>query len=291
MKMNVSIKSTTMALFLAAAPAHSATYKWPYTASIEIDITSATTATYKHRMSSATINDPTILISDTVETVLAKKGIPDANHMVWGLYHRHNNPGGEPTASATNKLDVPLNSNFVNAADNLERRFGTGYIGVTSHSNTPNGNECVGSTLYNGGYYQAPMSSFLAHSWNGGATSAQDSCIGTPPVNQWCALLTPELTLSYPDMKVENAAGATVSGDVQVHCTTGMKYTLRLRTPMGIALSNGMTAQLTANGLPLNSALNGETGDNTVKITSTLEGSPEKSGEFKGENILYVSYP
>jgi hypothetical protein len=71
-----------------------------------------------------------------------------------------------------------------------------------------------------------------------------------------------------------------------------MKYTLRLRgLASELPLSNGMKAELSASNEPLGSTLTGEMGLNDVILTSKLAGTPTQTGEFKGEAVLFVSYP
>ncbi|WP_421512425.1 hypothetical protein ACOQH0_23185 (plasmid) [Enterobacter sp. JS8-1] len=127
-------------------------------------------------------------------------------------------------------------------------------------------------------------------SWDGGAGGSAD-CVGTPPPNQWCALTTPAVTFDYGTVTLADASGAKQDKDIGVTCTTGMKYTLRLRGENDVSLSNCMRAELRANGKPLTSELNGSEGANTVNMTATLTGTPDWVGEFHGESVLFVSYP
>jgi len=135
-----------------------------------------------------------------------------------------------------------------------------------------------------------PWIQFPLYSWNGGAGTVVGTCLGTPPANQWCALTEPAITLDFGSQVLANAPSARASATTRVECTTGMKYTLRLRGQDAILLANGMIASLTVNNQALGSTLNGESGLNTVTIGASLLGTPE-SGSLNGNGVLFVSYP
>ncbi|PNF13487.1 hypothetical protein A6J71_00150 [Enterobacter cancerogenus] len=116
------------------------------------------------------------------------------------------------------------------------------------------------------------------------------TCIGLPPANEWCALTEPAITLNFGSQTLANAPSARVSATTHVECTTGMKYTLRLRGLNAIPLANGMEASLTANGEDLGATLNGESGLNAVTLAASLTGTP-RSGSLNGNGVLFVSYP
>lgn len=269
------------------------TYQWPYTAQVDVEVTGPTSATYTQHIFIANVTDPSIEDHTTLQSVVSQKLGAYGSKVSFYSYHRHNNPSpndSRPLVTAVPLMAESAKMTFKDFAQLITTRFGRGTRKVT-HFGSKNGNECVGTTL---GFEAAPQTYFdiwQMRTWNGGVTSAIDSCIGTPPVNEWCALITPQLTLDYDKMNIANAEGARVRGVVAVECTTGMKYTLRLRSPQGIALSNGMTANLLANNLPLNSALSGNPGRNTVSITSILSGTPRSTGSFEGSGVLFVSYP
>ncbi|MFV8867041.1 hypothetical protein [Serratia fonticola] len=286
--------SMLLSIFLCAPAAAGLTYQWPYTAWVDVRITGPQTASYTIHMGMATLRDETIEPDTKLADVMTAKTGLTGNKVVLYSFHRHNNtnPGFAPVirGDSIGEESLPRVTTFKGFAERMASAYPQGSTVAVIHSGSSNGNECVGSTARFEKKPESiePFESWIAGTWNGGLDG---NCIVTPPASQWCAMVTPELSLDYEQMKIENATGASVSGTVAVQCTVGMKYTLRLHSIQGIALSNGMTANLKANNLPLNSTLTGEAGDNIVNITSTLSGTPHTSGPFEGSDVLFVSYP
>jgi hypothetical protein len=293
------MKKITAPLFLTLTlaisnPVAALVYQWPYIQTLNVRIMDSTTAHFSIATGTITVDDPEINSDATVNEVLNKKMGKNIDQVEFMTFHRHNNPRTHlPALLSYNTLTKGFRGTdtFASYAAYITGRFGKG-VWLSIHEGSPNGGECVGITLGPSPTTEPTFyESWITQTWNGGATSVADSCYGTPPPNQWCALITPQLTLNYEKMNLANAPGARVSGQVAVECTTGMKYTLRVRNPQGIPLSNGMTANLLANNLPLNSALSGKTGRNNVEITSVLSGTPRSTGPFEGSGVLFVSYP
>lgn len=268
--------------------AHALEYEWPVLTSLRVELTSATSANYYLTWSTVHVSDPTILPSHTVQDVYEmKKGARYAN-LTSSIVHRHKNDSGVISANGfsmetTSYLNERFEEYWPRVVDRLTRQSMISHVGVE------NGNECVGAFM-NYGLVHPLWDAFVDSSWDGGVGSA-GTCLGTPPVNQWCALTTPAVTFSYGTMTLGQAPGAVRQETVGVECTTGMKYTLRLMGENNVPLSNGMRAELQADGKPLTTAIDGQAGQNTVSLTSTLVGEPDRTGEFRGESVLFVSYP
>lgn len=126
--------------------------------------------------------------------------------------------------------------------------------------------------------------------WGGGLRNNNSGCLTTPPISQWCALVTPTATLDFGTWSV-NEANKTTYTNIQVTCTAGLKYALRLTSGGDIPLSNGMSAMITADNQPVGSTLTGLNGINEVRLGATLSGDPTASGPFSGTGVLYLSYP
>jgi len=269
--------------------AYAIEYEWPIVSGVDVTLTSSNSATYIVHFEKTTINDPTIAKTTTVLQAARAHGMPEIQTYSYVIYHRHNNDShpDDPIASYVQVSSASTGVNFANfAADITSRTAGT--TRTHYHSGSSNGSECVGATLTAGGqgnsYY-----TWLSRTWNGGV---QGGCIGTPPVNQWCALTTPVLNVSYGTLTVGEAEGFTRVASVQVECTTGMKYTLRLPTgDQRIALNNGGTASIAADGHALGETLEGQAGENEVNLAVTLHGPFERTGAFEGSGVLFVSYP
>ncbi len=126
-----------------------------------------------------------------------------------------------------------------------------------------------------------------------GGLSADESCTNVPPnPDEYCAMATPSVTMAYGTLTSSTAQNAKATASVRVQCSSTMKYVLRLPgRQKSIYLSNGMSAEITANGKALGSTLNGDAGSNVVTITSILTGTPTRTGSFSGSSVLGVEYP
>ena len=279
----------SMALMLWTTESGAITFPWKIATSLDVNITSATSAIYTLHLTTIQVTDDSIGEGDLARDVIGRHTgyytLP-----TWGAFHRHNsNDGGPPVVSKMAVYAPTQNISWGTFAQRI--------ISLTSntlsieHSGSPNGGECVGTSAFS---WDSPALDFdrwvADFSWNAGVGSRGD-CLGTPPVNQWCALSTAVVDVDFSALHISEAAGTTANDNISVHCTAGMKYTLRLRGVDAIPLSNGMKAEITANGMQLNSTLDGLEGDNPVQLTTKLAGTPNSDGAFEGSGVLFISYP
>lgn len=161
------------------------------------------------------------------------------------------------------------------------------------------GTECLGFGIYEVGYL-SNIGSYVKDDLLHYLTTPTGTldCIKPPPANEWCSLTTPSITFDYGTGSISNFRNnPTRTNNVNVECSsasdTGTKYVLKLagNDSGELSLSNGMSAEFTADGKSLGETLVGYTGNNTVKIDSTLSGDPTDTGAFSGASILLVSYP
>lgn len=265
-------------------------YTWPVITGVEVTLINANSANYKLTWTVVTVKDDTIAPKTRAVDVYAmKKGIVIPN-LFSAVRHRHNRVGNSPSGGTVTGSTTADSMTLEEYSSQVSSYFPRS-VTMVSHGNGPNGNECVGLiTSGTANVASATWEGLLSRNWDGGIGSMGE-CLGTPPANEWCALVSPAVEINYGTMSVAEAVGANKSSAVAVSCTTGMKYTLRLRGENNISLSNGMHAELKADGLPLNSTLDGVAGMNNVILSSTLNGEPLRTGEFKGEGVLFVSYP
>ncbi|MGY3309283.1 hypothetical protein ACVW06_002308 [Pantoea ananatis] len=278
-------------LMLSATCARAVQYEWPYADNLTVTILSSTSAEYHLHITTAMIDDPTIGAKESLGDVAQKKGIDGTGNFIFGGYHRHNQTAGRPpTATPVGNKGLQRSVWFTSVAKELSATF-RGTTMIVNHSGSANGSECVGSTLWpeSADKQNLNFDTWLSMTWNGGI---EGSCLGVPPVNEWCALTTPVINFAYGNLTVADFEGASRTTTVGVECTTGMKYTLRLPTAdQRIALNNGGTASVTANGSVLGKTLHGQAGENQVELTVTLNGPYERTGTFEGSGVLFVSYP
>lgn len=267
-------------------PAAALTYQWPTIVGAEWTSWSSLSGIMSIQTSVLTIDDPRITEQTTVRDVLGingKRMIDD--YAVIPLYYRTND--SDPHYVHRNILGGPSSFGADSRWIDLTRSFAWSGTYTLNVINAPQ-NICVGTAVWTA--RQTSMSP------NEFSTSAFDPtgaiCYKVPPVGQWCALTVPTITFSYGTMTLTNAANATLTQNARVECSAGMKYTLRLRGGQTtIPLSNGMESKIRAMGLELGSTLNGAAGNNVVPLSSTLQGTAQKSGAFSGTGVLYVTYP
>lgn len=284
------MKKLILAGMLLATQCHAITYEWPYATHVDVEITGSTTAQYTVYMATAKIVDDSIGEKTTVAEVLQAHGKEVlAGTYRWGPYHRHLMKDGTVSASGNYEESGKMTEKWAVAARSLSRKYGSGSLRV-SHSGVANGDECVGTGVWDANAKVGNWEDFLSTAvWNGGVTGA---CIGTPPLNQWCAMKTPTLEIAYGTMTLKDAEGTRKTAGVSVECTTGMKYTLRLREANNeTTLDNGGRVTWEAGGKAMGETLTGEVGANSIDLTATLHGPFERTGEFQGSGVLFVSYP
>ncbi|WP_394546229.1 hypothetical protein [Pantoea ananatis] len=282
------MKRLFMGGMLVAVQCQAVTYEWPYVSSVDVTILDSERANYDVHMATAVIVNDAIQDGTTVGEVMTAHGIASYYNMwEWGFYHRHKASAWDLVARTTKEDEGKMTATWVKKAKNLTERFGSGTFRIT-HNGMENGEECIGSGMWGQGS-PTDWGSWPSLVWNGGVTGA---CLGTPPVNQWCAMKTPTVEIAYGTLTLKDAEGSNKAARVTVECTTGMKYTLRLRDANNeTTLDNGGRVTWQAGGKAIGETLTGEAGENGVDLTATLHGPFERTGEFKGSGILFVSYP
>lgn len=269
----VLVMPGALILFFMSATVAQA-YMWPVLDTVDIEIISSTDAKYTGRWISIELD--------------ASTDGPGNQYM--GVLHRHVRTGANDVT--TGAMQYSVNMRAYDCPDYLFSCIGPQWIAnngrsgsyVINHSGQENGNECVGIST----------SATLNHSeWTSirhpNVLAAQ--CLGTPPVDEWCALATPTIEFNYGRMALQNAVGKQLTRTVEIQCTAGINYVLRLQGASSIALDNGMHASFTTDGdVPLGETLDGVSGKQFIQLTSTLQGTPTE-GPFSGSGVLFVSYP
>lgn len=123
--------------------------------------------------------------------------------------------------------------------------------------------------------------------------SASGGCTVTQPMSASCAFKTAALTFDYGIIDKSGAAGATSRQGAAVSCSGDVPIVLSFADRgQAIALSNGMTAQLTVNGEKIgdNNEMDLSSGEHELEIVSTLVGTPENTGAFNGSSVLEINY-
>lgn len=151
-----------------------------------------------------------------------------------------------------------------------------------NHFGGVNGQECVDAALAPRSYQGTSGLSHLWSEWQTDRATPPNfavSCLGLPPINQWCALHDPLITFDFGTLQLADAENTKVRQNIGIDCSVpGMKYVLKLRGLDFIALDNGMNAKFTANDKPLGETLEGTAESNIVALEATLTGTPPKDG-------------
>lgn len=259
-------------LFVILMPIPAYSYLWPVLDTLEITQTSSTTATYNGTWITIDIDD-------------AADGI---GYQYMGVVHRHQTSTSVTTGDMSHAVRITTTEcpglKFSCLGEKWINTKGSTGTYTVYHGGGANGNECVGLTTHNqqsGG------------SWTRRAEPSvpEAVCLGTPPVDQWCAMLTPTLEYNYGNLSIAEATGSQLTHPVSVECTDGIVFILRLQGLSYISLNNGMKAEFTTDGnQPLGQEINGIAGIQSFNLTSTLTGTPS-AGDFNGTGILFVTYP
>lgn len=267
-----------MAVIFSVVPDVSYAFKWPVVLDVTVDLTGPGTATY-------TGNWTVIDIDDSLDAYAPG---------YTGIIHRHETSKGEVQIGSmdpSTKLHLlrPECPNSLITFSCIGKKWieqnGESGTYTVYHDGDHNGSECIGI---------AATANDYSSMWNSRVypATAATQCIGTPPVNQYCALSQDKIEFYYGSLTVKQAPGAIQSKDINVECTDAIPYTLRLRGNDKIPLDNGMHAELTTdNGTLLGETLSGQQGLNIIKLTSELKGTPNRIGSFNGSGVLFVSYP
>lgn len=290
---NIKTISRAFVLFLglASLDTSATNFKWPVIESADVSITGQDSATYVLHFGYSTIPDNSTL--DQVPT-------PCVNDWcVFIVTHRHNDGAGTITS---NPNDIPASyvSEWKRGSTWRKILKDTTNYGMAAftinHFGGVNGQECVDAALAPRSYQGTSGLSHLWSEWQADRATPPNfavSCLGLPPINQWCALHDPLITFDFGTLELADAENKKLKQNIGIDCSVaGMKYVLKLRGLDFIALDNGMNAKFTANDKPLGETLEGTAESNVVALEATLTGTPPKDGGvFSGTSILSVSYP
>jgi len=250
--------------------------EYPVITSIQTKITSAKTATYTGTMAVMDIGSAT--------------DVPVPVGWMVGIGHRHDNfPGGsdlvrmQDPGAACNSYGCTIvaksNMTLGQAAMAAYRKWGVSSFSI-NHTGEGNGGECVGFLA---------AATFESSSW-GSAMMPPGSCIYAPPGENWCKMITPEITLNHGVLSLDEAAGHRRSTLVDIKCTVGTTVKLRLMNNESyIDLKNGLRSNIFIEGRTPAPAvkLNLQAGNNMVNVSDQLTGVITP-GSFYGSGVLII---
>lgn len=268
-----------MSFIFSLVPDVSYAFKWPVVLDVKVELIGPEEAVY-------TGNWTVIEVDDSLDT--------DTRLKYTGIIHRHKSDTGAIEAGTmdyqtelkVNNADCPNSIVTLSCIGQkwIEKNGESGTYKV-HHDSGPNGNECVAI---------ATVNQTFGSVWDQRVypSTGATQCIGTPPVNNFCALTQDKIEFAYGPLTVKTAAGKELTKNINVECTDDIPYVLRLRGNDKIPLDNGMHAELTTNnGEPLGETLSGQQGVNIIELTSELKGTPNRTGSFYGSGVLFVTYP
>lgn len=248
--------------------------EFPLVTSIQTEITSEKTATYTGTIS--------------VMDIGTAADIPVPAGWTVGIAHRHDNfPGGSdevrmipannPCASYGCSIIAGSNMTLGQAAMSAYRKWGFNHFSI-NHSGEGNGGECVG-------FLAAPAPTGPA--W-GNVIMPPGSCIYAPPGQDWCKIITPQITFNHGVLSLSDAAGHSRSARVDINCTVGTTVKLRLLNDSSyIDLKNGLRSDIFIEGKPPAVSLRLNAGMNGVNMSDKLAGTI-RAGDFYGSSVLII---
>lgn len=143
-----------------------------------------------------------------------------------------------------------------------------------------------------------PWSSVHREAFTPPGVSAVNSaeCIGTPPLNHWCAPETDTLDFDFGVIVPSEISSVQRSKDIVIRCTSDMKFKLNLfqqnEMPGSISLSNGLKALFKIEGDDLSETVQqGVEGTISLPLTASLTGNADSAGFFEGSGVIGISYP
>lgn len=298
-----------MLLFFLCQYCHAVEYNWPITVGVEEHTEQGSSPSGASQslyfadvyISTARVKNDEIDAKMTLRQVLRKylPGYMNGSEANWGPFAsvvpKEPNSSRPATVSVVFAYDLDrhpelLDRPFVDFANNLAATMPSKTL-VRIWDINPT-LKCGGSAMFVNHLQQTTdtFESWKPKTWNGGVPGGT-TCLSSPPISEWCAMATPSVTFNYGTITVQDAQGSQRDANVNVQCSAGMKFSLRLRGGNSIALSNGQSVTLTADGKALGETLTAESGIRPVTLRSTLTGTPLRTGAFEGSDVLYVSYP
>ena len=154
----------------------------------------------------------------------------------------------------------------------------TGALGGTN--SLPAGVNCFGASLQDrqGVMLTPPVFN------SGGA------CVSPTHSNESCTFGVSNLYFDYGNLSKSTAVGTSMKKNISLNCSGDSAIQFRMQAGDNIPLSNGMTANLMFNGYGVDKTLNVSSGQNSIDVTSKLEGMPSEMGGFNGAGVVVVFY-
>ncbi|QZE28251.1 hypothetical protein [Pantoea ananatis] len=275
---------------MTAMNCYGVAFSWPYVRGVEVVANNGEIKKYVVDIGRTVINDDDIKAGAKVAAVAEQHGVVSRSTFkyVWGIFYRYRRDGVQWGGLVIERNMFGADK-WVSAAEELADELGDQRIDVVARKEGEEAATCFASGLGPPGWSNGPWQQMLNESWGVGGAG---DCVVVPPANEWCAMKTPTIEIKYGTMTLEDAEGREENAGVSVECTAGMKYTLRLQDANNeTTLDNGGRVTWQAGGKALGKTLTGKAGENGVDLTATLHGPFERTGEFKGSGILFVSYP
>lgn len=249
--------------------------EYPIVTSISTKINSPVSASYS--------------VSIAVMDIGTAADVPVPNGWTVGIGHRHDNfPGGidvGPLYAADRNCDpggcsiiAKNNMTLGQAAMAAYRKGGSLSRFSLSHIGEGNGGECVG-------FYAVAKPTSI--SW-GNVLIPPGACVYAPPGQDWCKIITPEITFNHGVLQLSEAAGHSRSTKININCTSGTTVKLRLMNNQSyVELQNGLRSDIFIEGQAPAVSLRLQAGANAVNMSDKLTGVINPGG-FYGSSVLVM---
>lgn len=261
------LRIAVMSLAVVLPPAAASDY--PIITSITTTILNEQSATYDFTQSVIDIGPA----ADIVPPMLKNGGMC--------LRHRHDGyPGGRDVLSACTAFPLVNQEpeGHMTLGELAMKSYNSGAAAETYeyHGGEGNGGECLG---YVYGDTDQPWST---------AIFPPGTCVYAPPGQDWCSLESPALVLDHGAISLTDASGHTATDRLQIQCSAGMTVRLSLvgHTDGRLGIGDEGASQLSTSGGALGEPISLVGGENSVDITSTLQGVPVGSWVASGVLML-----
>ncbi|WP_336295396.1 hypothetical protein [Cronobacter dublinensis] len=151
---------------------------------------------------------------------------------------------------------------------------------VTQFHATNNSGRCLA-------YLATPLSN-VGKAWNPSSYIMPQGCPQAPPSNLYCRFVNDQIELDHKTVTNSQVNGSTAQASLDVSCTSPSTVKFHLiGSDDNIYLQPSGQAKIQINNMPLNSAINLQSGNNSLILQDELSGI-DREGAYSGSGVLII---
>ncbi|EOY5421905.1 hypothetical protein ACP6O2_002059 [Cronobacter dublinensis] len=137
------------------------------------------------------------------------------------------------------------------------------------------------------GYLATPLSN-IGKPWNQANYIMPQGCPKAPPSNLYCRFVNGQIELDHKQVTKDEVNGNIAQASLEVNCssTTTVKFSV-IGSDDNVYLKPSGKATIKVNNLPLKSAINLQSGSNTLTLQDELS-DIDKEGSYSGSGVLMI---